>query len=94
MMRLSRVEERFLWGKAMQEHTTEIAAVRAEIMKLLHQQLEALDSREGLSDTKLMECYDRQGRVQALREQLQTIGKTEELHQASRREPSNVVAMP
>ncbi|MGA9390363.1 MAG: hypothetical protein WBV69_07950 [Candidatus Sulfotelmatobacter sp.] len=78
----------------MQEHTTEIAAVRAEIMKLLHQQLEALDSREGLSDTKLMECYDRQGRVQALREQLQTIGKTEELHQASRREPSNVVAMP
>lgn len=93
MMRLSKVEERFLWGKAMQEHNTEIA-VRAEIMKLLHQQLEALDSPEGLSDTKLMECYDRQGRVHALREQLQTIGKTEELHQAPRREPSNVVAMP
>ena len=88
MMRFSNVEEGFLLrGTAMQEQTAEIAALRAEIMKLLHQQLEALDSPEGLTDTKLMECYDRQGRVQALREQLQMIANTGG-------DSSNVIAMP
>jgi hypothetical protein len=78
---------------AMQEQTAEIAAVRAEIMTLLHQQLEVLDSPEGLSRTKLMECYDRQARVRALREQLQTIGKTEEINRSMSRGSSNVIVM-
>jgi hypothetical protein len=77
----------------MQEQTAEIAAVRAEIMTLLHQQLEVLDSPEGLSRTKLMECYDRQARVRALREQLQTIGKTEEINRSMSRGSSNVIVM-
>ena len=57
----------------MPVETTEIVAVRAEMMDLLRQQLAALDSTAELSDTILMECYDRQARVQELREKLQSI---------------------
>jgi hypothetical protein len=49
----------------------DIAAVRREIIDLLHQQMEALDSPLGLTDARLSECYERQARVQELREQLQ-----------------------
>jgi crotonobetainyl-CoA:carnitine CoA-transferase CaiB-like acyl-CoA transferase len=50
---------------------TDIAALRREIMDLLRQQIEALDSPQGLTDSRLTECYARQARVQELREQLQ-----------------------
>jgi hypothetical protein len=40
---------------------------------LLALQLEALDSPQGLTEAKLMECYQRQTRVQELRDQLQAI---------------------
>jgi len=49
----------------------EIAAVRQEILDLLRQQMEALDSPLGLTDARLTECYERQARVQELREKLQ-----------------------
>lgn len=49
----------------------EIAAVRCEILDLLRQQMEALDSPLGLTDARLTECYERQARVQELRERLQ-----------------------
>jgi hypothetical protein len=46
-------------------------AVREEILDLLRQQMEALDSPVGLTDSQLSECYERQTRVQELREKLQ-----------------------
>jgi hypothetical protein len=55
----------------------EIAAVRREIMELLRQQMETLDSPLGLSDERLSECYRRQDRVQDLRERLQALLKLE-----------------
>jgi hypothetical protein len=45
--------------------------VRREILDLLRQQMEALDSPLGLSDARLTECYERQARVQELRDKLQ-----------------------
>lgn len=51
----------------------EIEALRREIVSLLRQQMEALDSPLGLTDTCLTECYQRQDRVQELREKLQTL---------------------
>jgi hypothetical protein len=51
--------------------TEEMAAVRREILDLLGQQMEALDSPLGLTDARLTECYERQARVQELREKLQ-----------------------
>jgi hypothetical protein len=78
----------------MQEETAEIAAIRIEIMKLLRQQLEALDTAEGLTDNKLMECYDRQARVQALREQLQTLAQMKETERTASRKSANVIVMP
>lgn len=44
--------------------------LRQEILELLRQQMDALDS-PSLSDTQLRECYLRQARVQELREKLQ-----------------------
>ena len=55
----------------MQSETEDLMAVRREMMDLLRQQVEALNSRFGLSDEKLRECYERQARVQELREKLQ-----------------------
>jgi len=65
----------------------DLAAVRREIMCLLRQQMEALDSPAGLTDARLSECYERQARVQELREKLQAATADPELVSASR-EPS------
>jgi hypothetical protein len=54
----------------MQAGADEIVAVRQEILYLLRRQMEALDSPLGLTDARLIECYERQGRVQELREKL------------------------
>ena len=48
-----------------------VMAVRQEMLDLLRQQMDALDSPQGLTDDQLRECYMRQTRVQELREQLQ-----------------------
>lgn len=56
-----------------QAQSEDVVAVRREIVDLLRQQLEALDSPDGLSEATLMECYQRQTRVQELRDQLQSI---------------------
>lgn len=45
--------------------------LRQEILQLLRQQMDALDSPFGLTDDQLRECYVRQMRVQELREKLQ-----------------------
>ena len=50
-----------------------IVAVRREMLDLLRQQMESLDSPGGLTDSQLIECYNRQGRVQELREELQSL---------------------
>jgi hypothetical protein len=55
----------------MQPEREDRVAVRREMMDLLRQQVEALDSPLGLTDEKLRECYERQARVQALRDKLQ-----------------------
>jgi hypothetical protein len=47
------------------------------MMDLLRQQMEVLDSSPELSDRQLRECYDRQSRVQALRELLQAASAAE-----------------
>lgn len=63
---------RILTGACATEGAAEdIAAVRREILDLLRQQMEALDSPLGLSDARLTECYERQARVQELRDKLQ-----------------------
>jgi len=55
----------------MQPQAEDIVAVRREMLDLLRQQLEVLNSAPELKDVQLKECYDRQGRVQELREKLQ-----------------------
>ena len=60
----------------MPARVEEIAAVRQQIMNLLREQMETLDSRLGLSDERLSECYRRQERVQELRERLQALAST------------------
>jgi hypothetical protein len=55
----------------------EIAAVRQQIINLLREQMETLDSPLGLTDERLSECYRRQERVQELRERLQALAGTE-----------------
>ena len=52
--------------------TENMMAVRQEILDLLRQQMEALDSPTGVSDEQLRQCYLRQNRVQELREMLQS----------------------
>ena len=61
----------------MQAGTEEMVAVRQEILDLLRQQMEALDSPLGLTDARLSECYARQTRVQELREKLQALSNCE-----------------
>lgn len=65
----------------------DIVAVRREMLELLRQQMECLDSPGGLTDSQLIECYNRQGRVQELREKLQALLSEQEAfsppHQAS-----------
>ncbi len=52
-------------------------AVRHEILQLLCQQMEALNSPLGLTAARLRECCERQGRVQELREKLQALSNSE-----------------
>jgi hypothetical protein len=78
----------------MELENTEVMAVRAEITSLLRQQLEALDSPDGLTDSKLMECYDRQSRVQELREELQGLSTPELSECSEKSQPSNLLVMP
>jgi hypothetical protein len=75
----------------MPARTEDVAAVRREIIDLLRQQMEALDSPLGLTDTRLMECYERQARVRELREKLQAATTAEpEAASTSSRETSTV----
>jgi len=55
----------------MPESEDDMAALRREIVDLIRQQMEALDSPQGLTDARLSECYERQARVQELREKLE-----------------------
>jgi hypothetical protein len=55
----------------MPSEAEDVVAVRWELLDLLRQQVEALNSPLGLTDGQLRECYDRQSRVQELREKLQ-----------------------
>jgi hypothetical protein len=59
----------------MPAETEDTGAVRREIWSLLEQQMEALNSPEGLTDSQLMECYERQSRVQELRETIEAAGE-------------------
>jgi hypothetical protein len=68
----------------------DIVAVRREMLDLLCQQVECLDSPGGLTDNQLLECYNRQGRVQQLREKLQALLGEEETCAT----PQQVSAMP
>jgi hypothetical protein len=61
----------------MQPRAEHMMAVRKQIVHLLHQQMEALDSRQGLTDERLTECYERQAKVQELRERLQALASLE-----------------
>ncbi len=54
----------------MQE-SEDLEALRREIVYLLRQQMEVLDSPLGLTDARLSECYERQARVHELREKLE-----------------------
>jgi hypothetical protein len=55
----------------MQPQAEDIVAIRREMLDLLCQQMEVLNSEPELTVSQLRECYDRQGRVQELREKLQ-----------------------
>ena len=61
----------------MQAGDEERVAVRQEILYLLGQQMDALDSPLGLTDARLSQCYERQARVQELREKLQALSNSE-----------------
>jgi hypothetical protein len=61
----------------MQPRAEDMMAVRKQIVHLLHQQMEALDSPQGLTDERLTECYERQAQVQELRERLQALASLE-----------------
>jgi lipopolysaccharide biosynthesis regulator YciM len=62
----------------MHSEPADVVAVRVEILRLLRQQMEALNSPLGLTDEKLRECYERQGRVQELRDKLQAMLNSEQ----------------
>jgi hypothetical protein len=51
----------------------DVVALRSEILELLRQQTEVLDTPRGLTHDQLRQCYDRQSRVRQLREKLQAI---------------------
>jgi hypothetical protein len=69
----------------------EVMAVRQEILDLLRQQMDALDSPQGLTEEQLRECYDRQTRVQELREKLEAASNAEREISAT---PGPVQAIP
>jgi hypothetical protein len=68
----------------MQAGAEEIVAVRQEILQLLRQQMEALDSPVGLTDVRLSQCYERQARVHELREKLEALSGSEHEKGAAR----------
>ena len=70
----------------MQSQAEEIVAVRQEILELLRRQMEALDSPLGLTDDRLIECYERQARVQELREKLQALSSSQVEAESARNE--------
>lgn len=49
-------------------------SIRQEMLDLLRQQIEVLNSSSGPTDDQLRECYLRQFRLQALRDQLLAAG--------------------
>jgi hypothetical protein len=49
----------------------DLGAVRQEMLALLRQQMDALDSPQGLTHDQLRECYGRQTRILELRDRLQ-----------------------
>ena len=55
----------------MPQQGDDMVAVRREMLDLLREQMEVLDSGLELTDGQLRECFDRHGRVQELREKLQ-----------------------
>jgi hypothetical protein len=62
---------------AMPAKIQDVMAVRQEMWNLLRQQLETLNSRDGLTDDQLLSCYYRQLRVQELREKLEASSNAE-----------------
>ena len=79
----------------MKPEAEDIATVRREMLYLLGQQMEALNSPLGLTDDRLRECYDRQMRVQELREKLQSSLNAEQNVRATPSEdPGAAAAMP
>jgi hypothetical protein len=68
----------------MQAVAEEIVAVRQEMLQLLRQQMEALDSPMGLTDVRLSQCYERQARVHELREKLEALSGSEHGNGAAR----------
>jgi hypothetical protein len=52
----------------MQSEREDRLAARREILDLLRERMESLDSPLGLTDEQLKQCYHRQARVQELRE--------------------------
>ncbi len=72
----------------------DLAALRQEIVYLLRQQMEALDSPLGLTDARLSECYERQARVHELREKLQAAITAEREVVSTSRESSTVEQTP
>ena len=76
----------------MPQRTREMVAVREQMMHLLNLQIEALDSPLGLNDARLTECYERQARVQELREKLQALSDLTE--QEESRDTTNSVSPP
>ena len=55
----------------------DLEAVRQEMLALLSQQMNALDSPQGLTHDQLRECYVRQTRVLELRDRLQAASNPE-----------------
>ena len=76
----------------MPQRTREMVAIREQMMHLLNLQIEALDSPLGLNDARLTECYERQARVQELREKLQALSDLTE--QEDSRDTTNTVSPP
>jgi hypothetical protein len=61
----------------MQAGLEDLGAVRQEMLALLRQQMDALDSLQGLTRDQLRECYVRQTRILELRDQLQAASNPE-----------------
>jgi hypothetical protein len=57
----------------MPSQLDDMVAVRREILGLLHQQMAVLNSAPELTDDQLIECYNRQGLLQQLRDKLQAL---------------------